>query len=102
MPEKDLLPIGTNDSVTKEYRVAVVMYGGISLAIYMNGIAQELLSLVRSTAVEDRNDPASPMLSDLRGAEPVYRELAQLLSDENDGGVHARFVIDIISGTSAG
>jgi hypothetical protein len=26
------------------------MYGGVSLAIYINGIAQELLRLVRSTA----------------------------------------------------
>ena len=36
--------------VTNEIRFAVVMYGGVSLAIYMNGIAQELLHLVRSTA----------------------------------------------------
>jgi hypothetical protein len=35
---------------TQEVRFAVVMYGGVSLAIYINGIAQELLRLVRSTA----------------------------------------------------
>lgn len=81
--------------------MAVVMYGGISLAVYMNGIAQELLAMVRSTAVEDRNTN-SPMLNDLKGTETIYRELAHLLSDERDGGVHVRFVIDIISGTSAG
>ena len=79
-----------------------MMYGGVSLAIYMNGIAQELLSLVRSTAVEDRLKPDSVMLTDLKGTEAVYRELALLLSEEGDGAVHVQFVIDIISGTSAG
>jgi hypothetical protein len=29
---------------TQEVRFAVVMYGGVSLAIYINGIAQELRS----------------------------------------------------------
>src|SRR5258708_28726365 len=29
---------------TQEVRFAVVMYGGVSLAIYINGIAQEMLS----------------------------------------------------------
>jgi hypothetical protein len=33
-------------AIEKEVRFAVVMYGGVSLAIYMNGIAQELLTLV--------------------------------------------------------
>jgi hypothetical protein len=35
---------------TQEVRFAVVMYGGVSLAIYINGITQELLHMVRSTA----------------------------------------------------
>ncbi len=35
---------------TQEVRFAVVMYGGVSLAIYINGIAQELLRMVRSTS----------------------------------------------------
>jgi hypothetical protein len=34
----------------QEVRFAVVMYGGVSLAIYMNGAAQELLRAVRGTA----------------------------------------------------
>ena len=37
----------------QEVRFAVVMYGGVSLAIYINGVAQELLRLVRSTAQND-------------------------------------------------
>ena len=99
---KTLFPTGSADSVTKEYRFAVVMYGGISLAVYMNGITQELLSLVRSTALEDRTDDKSKMLDDLKGTEAVYRDLALLLSEVNDDSVHVRFLIDIVSGTSAG
>src|SRR3977135_1595499 len=34
----------------EEVRLAVVLYGGSSLCIYMNGVAQELLRLVRATA----------------------------------------------------
>jgi patatin-related protein len=95
-------PTGSADSVTKEYRFAVVMYGGISLAVYMNGIAQELLSLVRSTALENRKDDQSRMLDDLKSTEAIYRDLAVLLSEEDDSAVHVRFLIDIVSGTSAG
>jgi hypothetical protein len=34
----------------QEFRFAVVLYGGVSLAIYINGVAQELLRMVRATA----------------------------------------------------
>ncbi len=34
----------------REVRFATVMYGGVSLAIYINGVAHELFRLVRSTA----------------------------------------------------
>ena len=91
----------------KEVRLAIVMYGGVSLAIYINGIAQELLRLVRSTA---RKQPA-----DLSGTERIYRKVSYLLEDENmtieelnkacaDTATPppTRFVVDILSGTSAG
>ncbi|MGE3835691.1 MAG: hypothetical protein AB7H43_13020, partial [Acidimicrobiia bacterium] len=35
---------------TQQVRLAVVLYGGVSLCIYMNGVTQELLHLVRATA----------------------------------------------------
>ena len=38
----------------KELRFALVMYGGVSLAIYINGVAQEFYSLVRATADDGR------------------------------------------------
>ena len=90
----------------QEVRFAVVMYGGVSLAIYINGVAQELLRLVRSTA---------PGLDDdaLKGTEQIYREVSYLLAEESDESAATnalntkavpptRFVVDILSGTSAG
>jgi patatin-related protein len=90
----------------QEVRFAVVMYGGVSLAIYINGVAQELLRLVRSTAPNLGNDG-------LRGTERVYREVSYLLADEEDASARGkaqdttivpptRFIVDILSGTSAG
>ena len=89
----------------REIRIAVVMYGGTSLAIYMNGISQEFLQLVRATSPAATDDVA------LRGTASVYRKLAHVLSgtpiDQITDTVLAeaprvRFVIDILSGTSAG
>lgn len=77
---------------TSEVRFAVVLYGGVSLAIYMNGIAQELLRMVRgSSALPD---------TALTPGEQIYRDLSRELAGPRGG--RKRFVIDIISGTSAG
>jgi patatin-related protein len=112
---------GTRPEVqyTQEVRFAVVMYGGSSLAIYMNGVAQELLRLVRSTAPErDGGGAARAYLPDagLKGSERVYRKLGRMLvrGDEEDavaaraaraaqpGPLHTRFVVDVLTGSSAG
>ena len=115
---------------TQEIRFAVVMYGGVSLAIYINGIAQELLRLVRSTSSsrDDCQDNRTPIpAEELKGTERVYRRLSCLLSDPQllkayrlslegplpegpdivdgrmaENTVNTRFVVDILSGTSAG
>ena len=92
----------------QEVRFAVVMYGGVSLAIYINGIAQELLRMVRSTA-------DLPPGESLKGSERIYRKLGQLLhpgreseegaeppADLSESPIKTRFVVDLISGTSAG
>jgi patatin-related protein len=129
----------SNSSSTKvayaqEVRFAVVMYGGVSLAIYINGIAQELLRWVRSTAKHSTDDvalvPSNPStdaaLSDsgprLSPTERVYRKLSYILeertrstaseaterlsqADKQLAGnetIRTRFVVDILSGTSAG
>ncbi|HXH49964.1 MAG TPA: patatin-like protein, partial [Terriglobia bacterium] len=85
-----------------EIRVAVVMYGGVSLAVYMNGITKELLNMVKSTSGAPEADQVS--------TDKTYRKLAQIISKEpgDDSNwsekdpVTTRFIIDIISGTSAG
>ncbi len=91
--------------VTNEIRFAVVMYGGVSLAIYMNGIAQELLHLVRSTArlgwEGDEVCQFRFVENDLTGTEKVYRKLADKLTP-GAGRNGVRFIVDILSGTSAG
>ena len=94
-----------------EVRFAVVMYGGVSLAIYMNGIAQELLRMVRASATKDSgNLPLVPYV-DLDPVEAVYRKLAfwqpgdeSVWQDrmKKDEPLPRTFTIDIISGTSAG
>ena len=48
--------------VSQEMRFAIVMYGGTSLAIYINGVAQELLALVRATAADLRASPDQALL----------------------------------------
>jgi patatin-related protein len=97
----------------REVRFAVVLYGGVSLAIYMNGVAQELLRMVRATAPQGVDGQARTVAvaeAELVGTEKVYRLLGQLLEGDGrmpkdiDAGdpIVRRFVIDIMSGSSAG
>ena len=105
-------PIGS----PSEVRFAVVMYGGVSLAIYINGIAQELLRMVQATAIVggDGKDPNRPLIDggNLKSSDCVYRKLSYLLAGEkyedlesrveSNAPISTRFIVDIISGTSAG
>jgi len=89
-----------------ENRIGLVMYGGVSLAIYMNGIAKEFLNLVLSTARKRNGEPILDLPSagtadSLSGTQVVYRLMADFIG-ENERGLHPKFVVDIISGTSAG
>jgi patatin-related protein len=107
----------------QEVRFAVVMYGGVSLAIYINGVTQEMLRWVRSTARSA--DPHVALLPNselnLSGTERVYRKLSYILAAGGVGKeptrdllekaekslaanetIRTRFVVDIVSGTSAG
>jgi patatin-related protein len=121
---------GEFDDIEREVRFAVVIYGGVSLTIYINGIVQELLNMVLSTA------RPSARLTQLQ---QVYRDLAYRVGEPRDAEtirnltgldrsiraarpgraalraaapaaatepehkpVHTKFVVDILSGTSAG
>ena len=95
---------------TQEVRFAVVLYGGVSLAIYINGVTQELFELVRATAPDGPGTGLRFPTPALRGAGAVYRTLGQLLGDPPlalaectaHHPARTRFVIDVLSGTSAG
>lgn len=91
----------------QELRLAVVLYGGVSLAIYIAGVVRELHRLVRVTACAGpHGGPVRWADTDLDPGERAYRALARLLgrqeSDGDHGPLRTRFVIDAISGTSAG
>lgn len=78
----------------KELRLALVCYGGISLAVYMHGISKEIWRLARaSCAFLEGRVPAS-------GSQGVYRALLQEI--EQDHGLRVRVLVDIIAGASAG
>ena len=80
----------------KELRLAVVCYGGSSLAIYMHGVTKELHRLVKASALLEAElgpDPGAP-------TEAVYLDLLREVAKEN--GVRTRVVVDVVAGTSAG
>jgi patatin-related protein len=76
----------------KELRLALVCYGGVSLAVYMHGLAQELHRLVIAST------PRKPAPKDR--TQGIYRELLDALAAQD--GVRTCVVVDIIAGTSAG
>ncbi|MCB9079186.1 MAG: patatin-like protein [Anaerolineaceae bacterium] len=65
--------------ILQEVRLAVVMYGGISLAIYIYGTAHELFKLVRATAYDDSNYKLAVPDKNLNSSEHVYRKLGQIV-----------------------
>jgi patatin-related protein len=85
----------------KELRLALVCYGGSSLAIYMHGVTKELNRLVKGSALAEapsaRRDGAEPTPS-----EAVYERLLSHLAERHREGVRTRVVVDVIAGTSAG
>jgi len=88
----------------QEIRFALVMYGGVSLAIYINGVTQEFLHLVKATTTDSNGDLLPT--AHLSGTESVYRKLASIVRPEGEGRddkvLRTRFIVDIASGTSAG
>jgi patatin-related protein len=78
----------------KELRIALVCYGGVSLAVYMHGITKEIWRLAKaSQAVHSRNPPET-------GTEDIYARLLKTIADETK--VDIRIVVDILAGASAG
>ena len=78
----------------KELRIALVCYGGISLAVYMHGVTKELWHLARASRDVHGGGEGG------RGVEAVYRRLLRALEDRH--GLKLRVLPDILSGASAG
>jgi patatin-related protein len=93
----------------KELRIALVCFGGVSLAVYMHGIGKEILKLVRASAalhaISDRIQRANASFFDQRDpndpefdTEGIYFELLRDIGQT----LELRVVVDIIAGASAG
>ncbi|WP_433560696.1 patatin-like protein [Nocardia sp. CA-151230] len=97
----------SRDAEPAELRIALVCYGGVSLAIYMHGITKELHKLVRaSRALDQILESDSQVVNPFVGAdgqpsdtESVYFDV---LSQMRAKGQPLSVGIDIIAGTSAG
>jgi patatin-related protein len=93
----------------KELRIALVCFGGISLAIYMHGISKEVLKLVRASAalhdIDDRNARLDAHFFDHSDAkdpecdtEDIYFDLLREIGRK----LELRVVVDVVAGASAG
>ena len=79
----------------KELRLALVCYGGVSLAVYMHGITKEVWHLARASRAF--HHPANLPLS---GAAEAYRDFLMLI--EREHGLKLRVLPDVLTGASAG
>jgi len=94
----------------KELRLALVLFGGISLAVYMHGVSKEFLKLVRASAslhaIRDKKRRDGAAFEDMAGPDPgdefdserVYFDVLRAIGAHVD----LRVVIDIVAGASAG
>ncbi|MFP6706751.1 MAG: patatin-like protein [Alphaproteobacteria bacterium] len=84
----------------KELRLALVCYGGISLAVYMHGVSKEILKLARASADYQAGTEAGGRgaNNDYTDTEAVYLDLLRQIGERLD----LRVVVDVIAGASAG
>ena len=80
----------------KELRVALVCYGGISLAVYMHGVTKELWKLLRAS----QSVTAGEQERVESGTEAVYAQMLGHVAAEH--GLKLRVLCDIVAGASAG
>ncbi len=93
----------------KELRLALVCYGGVSLAVYMHGITKEIQKLVRASSLLHREQDLSTRLQSTyrsvnqdhnreTDTEAVYYDILRTIGATMD----MRVIVDIIAGASAG
>jgi len=81
----------------KELRLALVCYGGVSLAVYMHGVTKEIWHLARASRAFLSHPDQSGALS---GVAQVYRDF--LAEIEQEHSLRLRVLPDILTGASAG
>ncbi len=82
----------------KELRLALVCYGGVSLAIYMHGVTKEIWHLARASRDFTAGGTAADGAD--RPSQAVYRDIFETVLAQAD--LRLRVVPDIIAGASAG
>jgi len=78
---------------TQEVRLAVTMVGGVSLAIWMGGVAREISHVVQASR-QLNGAKIAPEMDQAEAIRACYRELLKLL--------HISVSVDVLTGTSAG
>ena len=78
----------------KELRIALVCYGGGSLAVYMHGVTKELWKLACASRAFTAGEPRAG------GVQGIYRDLLERVAAEHR--VRLRVMPDILAGASAG
>ena len=78
----------------KELRIALICYGGVSLAVYMHGVTKEVWKLARASRAYHAGEPRAA------GVQGVYRSLLEDI--EHSEQIRLRVLPDILTGASAG
>ena len=93
----------------KELRIALVCFGGVSLAVYMHGITKEILKLTRASsalhAIPNRAERSTATFFDTRdSSDPEYDTETIYFDLLRDIGrtIELRVIVDIVAGASAG
>ncbi|MFZ1923136.1 MAG: patatin-like protein [Xanthobacteraceae bacterium] len=93
----------------KELRIALVFFGGVSLAVYMHGICKEVLKLLRASSalhrITDRTQRARAAFFDEADPnDPEYDTEAEYFELLREIGhkLELRVIVDLIAGASAG
>ncbi|HXW41727.1 MAG TPA: patatin-like protein [Xanthobacteraceae bacterium] len=93
----------------KELRIALVCFGGVSLAVYIHGICKEILKLVRASSalhrITDRSQRAKAAFFDqVDPGDPEYDTESEYfwLLREIGRRLELRVIVDTLAGASAG
>ena len=85
---------GTGESPTAQLRLAVAFTGGVSLAVWMGGVAREMNLLLAAARVRRREQVNPPVTAESQRVRDSYQSLLRLLDMDCS--------LDILCGTSAG